>query len=60
MMVEGVSLWMIRKGNKQCNVVLDPKAQANLELIKIKYGFKDTQAVQYALAVAAIKESKEG
>lgn len=51
---------MIAKGNRQCNVVLDPNAQANLELIKTKYGFKDSQAVRYALAIAVIKERKEG
>lgn len=51
---------MIAKGNKQCNVVLDPQALMNLEVIKAKYGFKDTQAIRYALAVAVIKERKEG
>ena len=50
---------MIKKGNRQVNVVLDPEAIRRLEFIKIKYGFKDTQAVRYALAVAEIKERKD-
>lgn len=51
---------MIKKGNKQVNVVLDPDSLRRLELLKIKYGFKDTAAVRYALALAEIKERKEG
>ena len=49
---------MIKKGNKQVNVVLDPEAQKRLAYIKAKFGFKDTQAIKYALAVCEIKERK--
>lgn len=48
----------IRKGNKQVNVVLDPDSQRKLEFIKAKFGFKDTQAIKYAIAVTEIKERK--
>lgn len=51
---------MIKKENKQVNVVLDPEALRRLEFIKIKYGFKDTQAIRYALAVTELKERREG
>ena len=50
---------MIKKGNKQVNVVLDPDSQKKLAYLKAKYGFKDTQAIKFALAVCEIKERKE-